>query len=76
VFTDVTNPAHVVELFVVPTWGEHLRQHERFTMADQAIEARVRRYHVGPEPPVVTHFVAYPKERREGVPPLFEQLES
>jgi MFS family permease len=75
VFSDIADPTRVVELFVVPSWAEHLRQHERLTIADQVTTARVRAYHVGPEPPRVTHLVAYPKQRREGTPPLFEQLQ-
>jgi MFS family permease len=76
VFADVADPTRVVELFTVPTWGEHLRQHERLTVHDQAITARVRQYHVGPERPVVTHFVAYPKSGALAeTPPLFEQLQ-
>lgn len=74
-FTDVADPTRVVELFVVATWGEHLRQHERFTVHDQAIEARVRHHHIGPDRPRVTHYVAYPKTT-VALPPLFEQLQS
>ena len=58
IFTDVAIPERQVEFFTVPSWGEHLRQHARFTQSDQVLEGRVRAYHVGPEPPRVTHFVA------------------
>ena len=58
IFTDVAVPERQVEFFTVSSWGEHLRQHARFTQTDQALERRVRAYHVGTEPPRVTHFVA------------------
>jgi predicted MFS family arabinose efflux permease len=41
-------PEVFVEEFQVPTWREHLRQHEgRLTLADQAIEAAVFRHVIG-----------------------------
>lgn len=58
IFTDVALPERQVEFFTVSSWGEHLRQHARFTQSDQLLEARVRAYHVGTTPPRVTHFVA------------------
>lgn len=58
IFTDVAVPERQVEFFTVTSWGEHLRQHARFTQSDQALERRVQAHHVGPEPPRVTHFVA------------------
>ena len=60
VFADVTQPTRITEFFYVATWGEHQRQHHRFTREDQVVEAQVRRYHIGPEAPHVTHFVAFP----------------
>ena len=61
VFTDVSCPTCITELFYVATWGEHERQHHRFTREDQVVEAEVRRFHTGPEAPRVTHFLAFPK---------------
>ncbi|GAB2526590.1 MFS transporter [Spirosoma aerophilum] len=58
IFTDVALPERQVEFFTVPTWGEHLRQHARFTLSDQVLEARVRQFHTGPERPKITHFVS------------------
>ncbi|MFD1467609.1 MFS transporter [Hymenobacter caeli] len=60
VFADLADPTRITEFFYVATWGEHLRQHRRFTRDDQAIEEQVRRFHQGPEPPRVTHFLAFP----------------
>jgi MFS family permease len=39
-FRDAADPQHYVETFLVLTWGEHMRQHARVTVDDQAIEAR------------------------------------
>lgn len=57
VFRDTADPWHWVETFVVESWGEHLRQHARATLADLEIEEAVRRYHRGEGLPVVAHFV-------------------
>ncbi|RIV21466.1 MFS transporter [Fibrisoma montanum] len=58
VFTDIARPERQVEFFTVTSWGEHLRQHQRFTLEDVAVEQTVRQFHFGPNPPAVTHFVA------------------
>jgi MFS family permease len=68
VFADIAEPAHLTEFFYVATWGEHLRQHRRFTRDDQAVEAQVRRFHRGPEPPRVSHFLAFPRTAYVEVP--------
>ena len=41
VFRDVEQPGSFVETFLVSSWVEHLRQHERITCADREIEERV-----------------------------------
>ncbi len=56
--SDPADPGRYVESFLVESWVEHMRQHERITLADRAIEERARRYHKGPGPPVVSHFIA------------------
>jgi MFS family permease len=60
VFRDAADPARYVETFTVGSWAEHLRQHERMTVADRALQAEARAFHVGDTPPVVTHFIAAP----------------
>jgi MFS family permease len=57
IFQDVADPVRHVETFVVESWAEHLRQHERFTRADQLIRDRVFAFHQGSEPPRVTHMI-------------------
>lgn len=58
VFTDIAQPDRQVEFFMVASWGEHLRQHQRFTQDDLRIEQMVRQFHLGSNPPIITHFVA------------------
>lgn len=56
VFQDTAHAGRFVETFLVDSWLEHLRQHERFTRADRAIEDRVRSF--AREEPRVTHYIA------------------
>jgi len=56
--SDPADPGRYVESFMVESWVEHLRQHERVTVSDREVEERARRHHRGPGPPVVSHFIA------------------
>jgi MFS family permease len=60
VFRDAADPARYVETFTVESWAEHLRQHERMTVADRELVAIVRSFHVGDELPLVRHLMAAP----------------
>jgi hypothetical protein len=55
---DSSRPGRYLESFLVDSWTEHLRQHARLTEEDRAVEERVRRFHAGPHPPVISHYVA------------------
>jgi len=57
-FNDPAQPARYVETFVVASWAEHLRQHERVTVADRETEDVARAFHVGATPPVVSHLIS------------------
>ena len=57
-FQDPADPPRYVEAFLVESWVEHLRQHERVTLADREAEARARALHIGPTPPAVSHLIA------------------
>jgi MFS family permease len=76
VFSDVAQPTRITEFFYVATWGEHERQHHRFTREDQVVEARVRQFHQGPEEPRVTHFLAFPNTSNVEVATPIPTLES
>jgi MFS family permease len=57
-FIDAADPARVLEVFMVESWLEHLRQHERVTVEDRLIQERLRACHQGPGEPVISHFAA------------------
>ncbi len=57
-FVDSADPQRYVESFLVESWLEHLRQHERVTMADREIEREAAAFHKGEGLPRVTHFFA------------------
>ncbi|HJY82777.1 MAG TPA: MFS transporter [Candidatus Binatia bacterium] len=58
VYGDVADPGRYIETFVVASWAEHLRQHERMTMSDRAVQQRARAFHIGDAPPAVAHLVS------------------
>ena len=57
-YRDLHDDMQFMETFLLESWGEHLRQHERITIGDQDVETRARAYHVGPDRPVVSHLIA------------------
>ena len=57
-YEDATIRGRYLETFVVESWAEHLRQHERVTVSDREMEAVATAFHRGPEPPKVTHLIA------------------
>ena len=61
-FQDLENSDRYVETFLVVSWAEHLRQHERLTLADRKIEERVHGCVRGD--PKVRHLI-YVDEKRE-----------
>jgi quinol monooxygenase YgiN len=60
VFEDAADPARFVETFLVESWLEHLRQHERVTHADRVLQREVQRFNLEGEPKV-THMIAAEK---------------
>lgn len=58
VFQDAADLGRIVEVFLVESWVEHLRQHERVTEADRSIQEKVRAFHKGVGQPRVTHLIA------------------
>jgi MFS family permease len=57
-YEDAAVSGRYLETFVVESWAEHLRQHERVTKSDQEMEALAQAFHQGPEPPKITHLIA------------------
>jgi MFS family permease len=54
-FRDVEDAGRYVETFLVSSWAEHLRQHERSTRADRELEERVRSH--ARDAPSVHHLI-------------------
>jgi MFS family permease len=57
-FRDLADPDRYLETFVVPTWAEHMRQHARVTVADQAIENHAFSFLQPGVEPVAAHLIA------------------
>ncbi len=55
---DASDPEKIVEWFMVESWAEHLRQHHRVSRADADVQRDTVQFHIGPQPPVVRHFLA------------------
>jgi len=56
-WADAARSGRHLESFVVESWLEHLRQHERVTEADRAVQAIAIAFHRSGSPPRVTHYV-------------------
>ena len=61
VYRDLEEADRYIETFLVRSWAEHLRQHERTTTADREIEERLRAYVTAV--PNVRHLVAADSDR-------------
>jgi hypothetical protein len=59
-YADLERPAAYLETFVVDSWSEHLRQHERLTVADLEITKLTKSFHRGERPPQVRHMLWAP----------------
>ena len=57
-FRDPAEPGRYLESFVVESWAEYLRQVDRATLADRAIDERARSFLAHGDHPTVTHLLA------------------
>ncbi len=57
VYEDAAQPGRFVETFLLDSWLEHLRQHQRVTEADRAVQKAVNDFHTQGVPKV-THYIA------------------
>jgi MFS family permease len=57
IFEDTAKEGRMVETFLLESWMEHLRQHERVTEADRLVQEAVHRFQISGAPKV-THFIA------------------
>ena len=56
-FGDPAHPRRYIETFLVESWLEHMRQHERVTQSDREAQEVVRAFHIDDKPPEVSHFI-------------------
>lgn len=68
VWQDGADPSRILEEFVVASWPEHLRQHQRVTRRDQQRLERIRAMTDPDRPTTVTHWLA-PSPMRPGTGP-------
>ena len=57
-FQDSTVPGRYLECFLVGSWLQHLRQHERVTESDRKIQEEIRSFQRDAADPVISHFLA------------------
>jgi hypothetical protein len=62
IFEDVAKDGRFLETFLVGSWLEDLRQHERATNADRILQEAVAQFQQG-SVPVVTHYVAAERKK-------------
>jgi predicted MFS family arabinose efflux permease len=60
VFEDAADEGRFVETFMVVSWLNHLRQHERVTNADRVLQDAASRFHTAGAPKV-THLISVPR---------------
>jgi quinol monooxygenase YgiN len=65
-FQDTADPSRFVETWIEETWGDHLRNHERVSVAHQQIEQRVRDLTRSDATIATRHFIA-PAARRSAI---------
>jgi MFS family permease len=74
-FRDLAEPERYLELFVVLSWAEHMRQHARVTVADEATEARAFAFQQPGVQPVAAHLIAVrPDDGRPPMEPPYAEL--
>ncbi|HEX4826295.1 MAG TPA: MFS transporter [Candidatus Polarisedimenticolaceae bacterium] len=56
-FQDTAEPSRFVETWIEETWADHLRSHERVSVAHQAVEQRVRDLTRGGSAITTRHFI-------------------
>lgn len=59
VYRDTADTQRHLEVFVIESWLDHLRQHDHFSANDKAIHARALAFHKGATLPRVTHLISH-----------------
>ena len=66
---DTGKSGEFLEYFLVGSWLEHLRQHERVTREEERLQTALRALHRGEQPPKVRHLVGARLEPPSAPPP-------
>ena len=66
VWQDSADPARILEQFVVASWDDHIRQHDRVTVRDQKRYDQIRSMTDPAHPVTVTHWLTPPGPRNPG----------
>jgi predicted MFS family arabinose efflux permease len=69
VWRDAADPGRVLEQFVVGSWDEHLRQHERVSLHDQQRLDEITAMTDPSRPATVTHWLAAQPQSSSSAPP-------
>jgi MFS family permease len=65
-YADLEQPGAYLETFVVDSWSEHLRQHDRLTVDDLEVTKLIRSFHRGEDSPQVRHMLWAPAALESG----------
>jgi MFS family permease len=58
IFEDTAVGGRFLETFLLDSWLEHLRQHERVTNTDRLLQDEIQKMMVNQQEPIVTHLIA------------------
>ena len=72
VYQDAASPRHWIEWFFLPSWAEHLRQHQRHTQHDVQNHTRAQAFHRGMRAPEIRHYLA-PRTAETRAAPLAKE---
>ena len=67
-FIDTADPGKYIEEFMVESWAEHLRQHERLTISDDRVQQLL--IPLLDEPPRISHFISAPAQSGNSSRPI------
>jgi MFS family permease len=71
-YRDLGTPSRIVESFIIESWLEHMRQHQRVAIADEAFQQEVRKFLMVPSKPSVKHYIAADQPNLLSIPSLTE----
>lgn len=57
-FQDTALAEHYIECFMAESWLEHLRQHDRVSVSDRALQEQIGRCLIADEKKLINHYVA------------------